>query len=205
MIKLLVICLISSYCAADTVVLNQLMDQVLDSARIVINQGGLNELKIPDSDYEWKYRWHIVKLTGHVRCANGVARALSSIRRWVLIFHFLMSIIWKLRSWQPTGAAATSNVNLFRPEYQTQTLGNYFWNSVCRHKHTLFRYWQYCSIAITSVCFVTVNKLLVNLTEIWSAWYSCKWWINFGKLFSSNGRTCGSILSILSYQIVQHH
>uniref|UniRef100_A0A224XNT5 Uncharacterized protein n=1 Tax=Panstrongylus lignarius TaxID=156445 RepID=A0A224XNT5_9HEMI len=81
MIKLLVICLLLSYCSADTVVLNQLMDQVLDSLRTVINQAGMNELHIPDSNYEWKYRWHFVKLTGHVDCRNGIARALASIRR----------------------------------------------------------------------------------------------------------------------------
>nr|ATU83062.1 secreted venom protein family 5 protein [Pristhesancus plagipennis] len=81
MLKLLLFTLLLSYCTADTVVLNQLMDQVLDSLRTVINQAGMNEIHTPDADYEWPFKWHFVKITGHVNCRNGVARALASIRR----------------------------------------------------------------------------------------------------------------------------
>nr|ATU83064.1 secreted venom protein family 5 protein [Pristhesancus plagipennis] len=68
-------------CTADTVVLNQLMDQVIESMKMVINQGGMNELTVPDMNNDWHYRWHFIKLSGHANCHDGKARSLASLRR----------------------------------------------------------------------------------------------------------------------------
>lgn len=68
-------------CRADTVVLNQLMDQVLDSVRLVITQGGMDHLKIPDMNNSWKYKKFHIKLSGKASCQDGEVGSLASIRR----------------------------------------------------------------------------------------------------------------------------
>ncbi|KAK9499668.1 hypothetical protein O3M35_002675 [Rhynocoris fuscipes] len=81
LLGLLVVCAVLGSCIADTVVLNQLMDQVIESMKMVINQAGMNEIKVPDMNNDWHYRWHFVKLSGHANCHDGTAKSLASIRR----------------------------------------------------------------------------------------------------------------------------
>ncbi|XP_014261359.1 uncharacterized protein LOC106673683 [Cimex lectularius] len=66
---------------ADTVLLNNLFDQLLQSARSLIQQGGMDTMKIPDMNNDWKTRWHFIKVSGHLRCRDGWVKSLSSLQR----------------------------------------------------------------------------------------------------------------------------
>ncbi|XP_066908392.1 uncharacterized protein [Halyomorpha halys] len=81
MFKLLCILLVTGHALADTVVLNQVVDQALAGLNAAISQGGKDVIPIAALNHNWKYRWHFIKLSGHMNCRDGYAKSLASLRR----------------------------------------------------------------------------------------------------------------------------
>ncbi|XP_014261365.1 uncharacterized protein LOC106673693 [Cimex lectularius] len=66
---------------ADTALLNNMTDQLLQSARSLIQQDAIDTMKIPDMNKHWNLVISVFKFNGILRCRDGWVKSPSSIER----------------------------------------------------------------------------------------------------------------------------
>lgn len=66
---------------ADTVLLNQLVDEVLASANEIVAKAGKSQLPITNVGTNWSKRWHFIHVSGSLTCDNGQVGQLNTLKR----------------------------------------------------------------------------------------------------------------------------